>query len=127
MERLIPRLGSRDFELLVELIFSNSRWRRTSAIGGTTKLLDFELEDPVTGDRAFVQVKARTSQKEFQKYVDGLNRDESGYSKMFYVYHSAKPAIRDTKRENVQVWACQMVADQAVKNGLVEWVIHHAR
>lgn len=67
---LIRRLGPRDFEVLVELIFGSSGWRRIDSTGGTGKLLDLDLELPSTGERAFVQVKAKTTQSEFeQPYV----------------------------------------------------------
>jgi hypothetical protein len=62
---LTPKLQENDFELLVELIFSRSGWRRESLLGGTQELVDMELTLPTTGERAFVQVKSKTTPNEF--------------------------------------------------------------
>jgi hypothetical protein len=50
-------LEPRDFETLVDLMFSTSGWRR-GIIGNTQKTLDLDLLLPSTGERAFVQVKS---------------------------------------------------------------------
>jgi hypothetical protein len=50
-------LGPRDFETLVDLVFSTSGWRRQGVVGKTQKTLDLDLILPSTGERAFVQVK----------------------------------------------------------------------
>ena len=54
---LMRLLTWQDFELLVDLIFSTSGWRRVSQVGRTQKTVDLELILPSTAERAFVQVK----------------------------------------------------------------------
>ena len=55
---LITGLHWKDFELLVELVMTQGGWRRVSPTGGTQPTIDLELELPLTGERALVQVKS---------------------------------------------------------------------
>ncbi len=110
----------RDFELLVELIFSQSGWRRTSETGGSQETVDIELELPSTGERAFVQVKSRTNQAQLQDYMDRLTgRPES---KMFYVYHTAKTALSATDGTVVLVGP-ERLAEMVLTSGLFDWLL----
>lgn len=61
---LIRLLTPKDFELLVDLVFTNSGWRRVGVLGKTQATLDLDLILPSTGERAFVQVKSRTTSKQ---------------------------------------------------------------
>ena len=67
-------LEPHDFELLVDLIFSASGWRRQGGVGKTHKTLDLDLILPTTGEKAFVQVKSATNQKELDEY-ERLNKN----------------------------------------------------
>ena len=118
---LIQRLGPKDFELLVELIFGTSGWRRLDATGGTRALLDLDLELPSTGERAFVQVKAKTSQSEFSSYAESSK--DGVFNRMFYVYHTGTIASED---QSVTVIDAQKVARMALDAGLTDWVIRKA-
>lgn len=51
----------RDFELLTDLVFSAGGWRRISVLGKTEKAVDLDVEQPVTRERAMVQVKSKVS------------------------------------------------------------------
>jgi hypothetical protein len=66
---LIKLLGPRDFELLVDLVFTTSGWRTVGVVGKTQKTLDLDLILPSTGERAFVQVKSKTSSTELADYA----------------------------------------------------------
>jgi hypothetical protein len=57
-----------DFETLVDLIFSSSGWRRLGIVGKTQKTLDLDLILPSTGERAFVQVKSKTTSAQLAEY-----------------------------------------------------------
>ncbi len=118
---LIRRLGPKDFEVLVELIFGASGWRRVSATGGTRELLDLDLELPSTGERAFVQVKARTNQAEFDSYAD--KREDSVFSRMFYAFHSGTILNEDAA---VTVIDAVKLARMTLDAGLTDWVIRKA-
>lgn len=118
---LIRRLGPRDFEILVELIFGASGWRRIDSTGGTRKLLDLDLELPSTGERAFVQVKARTSQAEFEAYAQ--QRKDGVFNRMFYVYHTGTVTTDD---EAITVIEATRLARMTLDAGLTDWVIRKA-
>jgi hypothetical protein len=94
VQELMKLLGPQDFEMLVDLVFTNSGWRRLGIVGKTQKTLDLDLELPSTGERAFVQVKSKTTSAELAKYVDQL---EDQYTRMFYVFHSGEAETTDRR------------------------------
>lgn len=118
---LIQRLGPRDFEVLVELIFGASGWRRIDSTGGARKLLDLDLELPSTGERAFVQVKSRTSQSEFDAYAQ--QRKDGVFNRMFYVFHTGTVTTDD---EAITVIEATRLARMTLDAGLTDWVIRKA-
>lgn len=112
-------LEPRDFETLVDLMFSTSGWRRQGIIGKTQKTLDLDLLLPSTGERAFVQVKSRTNSGELASYVAQL--DSLGpYDRMFYVFHSGTAATDD---ERVTVIGPERLAELVVEAGLSDWLL----
>lgn len=116
---LMRLLGPRDFETLVDLVFSTSGWRRQGVIGKTQKTLDLDLMLPSTGERAFVQVKSRTDSAELASYVAQL--DSLGpHDRMFYVFHTGDPSTDD---ERVTLVGPECLAELVVDAGLVEWLL----
>ena len=120
---LIQTLSPQDFELLVQLIFANSGWRQLYLTGGARKTVDLELENPITKDIAFVQVKHETNQVEFLEYKE--QKDKSYYSRMYYVY--SKGNIKAIDDDTITLWDTTKVAEQVVANGLVNWLIKKAK
>ena len=119
---LMRLLGPRDFETLVDLVFSTSGWRRQGVVGKTQKTLDLDLILPSTGERAFVQVKSKTTSSELAEYVAKL--DEQGpYDRMFYVYHSGEASTDD---DRVTVVGPEKLAKLVVDAGLTDWLIRKA-
>lgn len=84
---LMRLLTWQDFELLVDLVFSTSGWRRVSQVGRTQKTVDLELVLPSTAERAFVQVKSQASRAALADYADRLVQAEA-YDRMFFVWHT---------------------------------------
>jgi hypothetical protein len=121
VEKVIDRLYWKDFETLIDLIFQRSGWPRVSRVGGSQKLIEFELENPVTGEWSFAQVKSQASQKTLDDYVARFERD-TGYKQMFFVCHTAKGKLL-TDHPDIFVWSGDKVADMAVKTGLADWVL----
>lgn len=116
---LMRLLRPRDFETLVDLVFSTSGWRRQGIVGKTQKTLDLDLTLPSTGERAFVQVKSKTTSGELAEYVAKL--DELGpYDKMFYVYHSGEAHTDD---DRVIVINPEKLAELVLDAGLANWLI----
>jgi hypothetical protein len=105
----------------VDLIFARTGWQRVSRVGGNQKEIDIELEQPTTRERAFVQVKSKSNQNEFDSYVD---RYESGTcQRMFYVCHSPRGGLHAPDRPDVHLWAGEELAAAVVRAGLFDWVI----
>ena len=84
---LLRLLTWQDFELLVDLIFSTSGWRRITEVGRTQKTVDLELVLPTTGERAFVQIKSQANLTSLLDYTNRFN-DADIYNRMFFVWHS---------------------------------------
>ncbi len=84
---LMRLLTWQDFELLVDLVFSTSGWRRVSQVGRTQKTVDLELILPSTAERAFVQVKSQATTAALNDYVARL-AEADAYDRMFFVWHT---------------------------------------
>ena len=125
-EPLIQRLHWKDFELLVDLILSRAGWQRLSKLGETEKSIDLELLLPVTGDRAFVQVKSSASLEDLKDYIRQY-REMEQYQKMLFVVHTAHPALREcAKAEEITFCGLEEVASLVVDSGLTKWLIQKA-
>ena len=118
---LMRMLTPQDFELLVDLVFTTSGWRRVGVVGRTQDAVDLELILPSTRERAFVQVKSRTTATELAEYVATLGERADLYSRMFYVYHSGEPATPDDRR--VTLIGPEELADLVLEAGLTGWLI----
>jgi hypothetical protein len=116
---MIKLLGPKDFEILVDLVFSTSGWRRQGTVGKAQKTIDFTLMLPSTGEQAFVQVKSKTNSAQLAEYIGKL--EELGpYDRMFYVYHSGEAKGQD---ERVTIIGPEKLAEMVVEAGLVNWLI----
>lgn len=118
VRELLTLLEPRDFELMVDLVFSASGWRRLGVIGKTQKTLDLDLILPSTGERAFVQVKSKTSSAELAEYVKAL--EGATYDRMFYVFHSGQAETND---DRVTIVGPEKLGSMVVEAGLVSWLI----
>lgn len=87
-----------DFELLVDLVFSASGWRRVGELGGSQDTLDLDLLLPSTGERAFVQVKSRADAATLADYRARFAQAEA-YQRLFFVWHSGPLAEDDVVLE----------------------------
>jgi hypothetical protein len=116
-------LDWRDFETLVDLIFARNGWNRVSTTGGTQKLIDLELERPMTHERAAVQVKSQARQAILDDYARRI--EEAGQFKaFFFVCHTWQgplPVVQD--RNNVHVLVGRELAQAVLRTGLHEWVL----
>lgn len=119
---LIKKLTWQDFELFVDLLFSHSGWRRISSLGATQKTIDIELELPITGERAIVQIKSQTDQKQLDEYVERLT--ELDADKYFYVYHTEKTKKPlNSENSDIELVNVDKLAEMTFQSGLVDWLI----
>jgi hypothetical protein len=118
----IQALHWRDFETLVDLIFTRSGWNRVSAIGGSQKLLDMEIEQPITKERAAVQVKSRADQKTLDDYIRRVD-EAAQFRRFFFVCHSPRGQLRlPEDRDNVHVYKGSELAEAVLRTGLQDWL-----
>lgn len=122
---MIAGLHWRDFEVLVDLIFSRNGWRRTSAVGGTQKDIDIAIEQPVTGERACVQVKSRASAAVLRDCATRFSGN-TAYDRMFFVCHTAAGKLAVPEGENIDVWTGGRLAEMALKSGLFDWLLERS-
>lgn len=126
---LIQSLTWKDFELLVELIFSNSGWQKTTKTGGNQKTTDLDLKNPITGDQIWVQVKSSSNPAVFKKYKKKHETDKDNFTTMYYVYHSGEIGdnLNEDDEEGIEVWDLEKVAKYVVSNGLTEWLMDKSK
>lgn len=118
-EALIKLLRA-DFELLVDLVFTQSGWRRIGSLGGTQKTADIELIQPMTGERAIVQVKSTTSAKEFAEYEEAFAGMAA--NRYFYVWHTCKGKLTPTL-PNLTMIGPETLAEHVLNAGLFDWLV----
>lgn len=125
----LKELHWKDFETLVDLVFRQAGWRRTSLLGETMKYADLELEEPVTRERYQVQVKSRADLGEFRRYAQEFAPAE--FRRLYFVVHSP---TRDLERyvsasDNgaVVLLRPSELAAMVVSAGLTDWLLDRIR
>jgi hypothetical protein len=117
---LMRLLTWQDFELLVDLIFSTSGWRRVGGVGRTQKTVDLELILPSTGERAFVQVKSRATIGALGDYSERLAQAEA-YDRMFFVWHTGDIS-EDGTPDGIILIGPQRLSRMVLDAGLSSWI-----
>lgn len=125
-EALIAGLHWRDFEVLADLIFATGGWRRVSAVGGSGQAdSDLVLEQATTGETAMVQVKSAADKAVIADYVSRFERGV--WDRCFLVCHSPRGGLEDPAVARFHLWQGPALAEQAVKAGLLDWLIAKSR
>lgn len=124
---LVRHLHWADFELLVDLLLTRGGWRRVSALGGYMKDIDLVLEQPLTGERASVQVKSAADQATFDQCVAAFNASGAA-NRFFFACHTPRGALTlpPAASDRVHLWGGMELAYAAVDAGLVGWLIDRA-
>ena len=120
IKNLCQLLTWQDFELLIDLIFSTSGWRRTSIVGKTQKTLDLELELPTTGEKAFVQIKSHANAGALSEYEKRF-RETTAYKRMFFIWHSG-PLSESIKADCITLIGPDKLAGLILDIGLTRWL-----
>jgi hypothetical protein len=118
----LTELDPKDFELLIELIFSRSGWRRVGILGKTQKSIDLRLELPTTGERAIVQVKSSSPKATFNNFLKEVVDTWGDCEKFFWVQHSGDIPVAATEYPEVFIWDTEKIAQQVLESGLVSWL-----
>jgi len=123
IEKLIARLGWKDFELLCDLIFTQAGWQRTSSLGKTEKTIDMELQSPVTHKRALVQIKSKADVKTFLDYKQRL-AELNDSAEAYFVVHSPSADLAAYQNHGpVFLLTANRLAELVVSSGLSQWLI----
>lgn len=124
LKPLIKGLWWKDFELLVDLIFSQSGWQRVSVLGQFEKAIDLDVFSPVSRRRAFVQVKSSASISTLQESIAQYYEMEQ-FDEMYFVVHTASESTLSYAMDfsDVHVWDIDKLAELVINSGLVNWLI----
>jgi hypothetical protein len=125
-ERFLTRLHWTDLEILADLLLSRSGWLRVSTLGGTMKDADLVVEQVATREVAMVQVKASASQSVVDDYIGRLDR-AARYSRLIFVCGSPDGGLSARGRHDVTIWSGSMLAEMAVRQGLMDFLIARQR
>lgn len=123
IEPLIQNLTWKDFELLVDLIFTHAGWQRISTVGKEEKSIYLDLMSPVTGRRAFVQIKSKSNMTVFENYMKQYNNMKE-FSEMYFVVHTTDNSFsswQDTP--DIKLWDVTKLSKLVVDSGLTNWLI----
>ncbi len=119
---LIQSLTWKDFELFVDLIFTNAGWQRITVLGKTQKTLDLDLKAPVTGERAMVQVKSASNRVEYLHYLAEFKQAED-YARLFYVVHSPAADLTSGQCDRATILTALELSRMAISAGLADWLM----
>lgn len=120
---MIAELHWRDFEVLIDLMFSHGGWRRIAAVGGSGQAdSDLILEQPVTGERAFVQIKSKATPAMLKDYV-GKFEAYPGVDRFIFACHSPSAALAPPDNPRLTLWLRSDLAARVVSSGLTHWVL----
>lgn len=131
-EKLLPiikNLHPKDLEIFTDLIFRQAGWHRSGVSGETEKDIDLALQSPITQENIAVQVKSTANLSTYLSYKEKFV-DMKGFSKFYFVTHSpSKDLVAYSKKNGDKsfiLWDCPTLSFQAVRNGLVGWLIDRA-
>jgi hypothetical protein len=120
---LITKLRWQDFEVLVDLIFREAGYNRSSDIGRTQKTFDLDLISPVTGERCLVQVKSQATLDEVKQDCNEFEAMD-GYDKFFYVVHTPHESLqRFQNKGQIKIMMATDLARVVIDSGLVGWLV----
>ncbi|WP_016746859.1 hypothetical protein [Rhizorhabdus wittichii] len=123
-EEMVRGLHWADFETLTDLIFARSGWQRSTRVGDNLTDIDIALEQPTTGETAFVQIKSVAGQRIVDEYLERFRA--GGYDRFFFVCHSARGVLSLPNEPNLHLFQGRRLADAAVKNGLFDWLMERS-
>ncbi len=120
---MIRELHWQEFETFIDLIFMRGGWRPVSPLGKTMPDVDLLVDQPLTGERAWVQIKSRSTQAEL---VDDINRfkKDGSCKRFFFACHSPAGVLAAPSVDgNLKVLVGTALADLALEVGLFGWLV----
>lgn len=125
--KLIKNLTWKDFELLVDLIFTFGGWKRIETLGKEQKSIDLDLISPIDNRRAFVQVKSQADSQTFKEYYAEF-KNMPQYNEMFFIVHTPIGELDrfdgDGKDKIIKL---DRLTELAINAGLTDWIIKKSK
>lgn len=120
--KCIQKLHWKDFEILVDLIFRHSGWKRVSMLGGNMADIDLELQAPITDNRYCVQIKSQSNKEEFIRYAKNFSGE--GYKKLYFFVHDPEKDLEEYNNtyDNIELIFKEKIAEMTIEAGLMEWL-----
>jgi hypothetical protein len=123
---LIKQLNPYDLETLVDLIYRNEGWMRTTVLGKQMKAVDMELENISDGRNCAVQVKTRASLGDVKELAN--NVDSKAYDHLVFVASNPNKKLIEnceviSKSLGVEVMFSERLSEKVWKEGLIEWIL----
>lgn len=122
IDNMVKRLGWKDFELLIDLVFARTGWARISVLGKTEKSIDMAVQNLAANEIAFVQVKGTSNQAELDSYINQFEAQRDKYARMIFAINNPDGWSPRVNNPRVQVWTGEWIARLVVALGLGEWV-----
>lgn len=120
---MIADLHWRDFEVLVDLMLSYGGWRRIAAVGGSGQAdSDLILEQPITGERAFVQIKSKATPATLRHYVEKFDT-YPGMDRFIFACHTPSARLSPPDDPRLALWLRPELAGRVVSAGLTDWLL----
>lgn len=126
---IIKNLHPKDLETLTDLIFRQCGWQRVGVAGEVEQDIDLDLISPITQERIAVQVKSIASLATFNSYQAKF-ADMRSFKRFYFVTHSPSLTLMNVSESSNDgafiFWGAEKLAQQAVRNGLVSWLLDKA-
>lgn len=124
----IRLLHWRDFEVLVDLVFRQLGCRRVGELGRMQRQIDLDLQEPISGDRYQVQIKAKAGKAELAECAEAFA--PGSYRRFYLVVHTPDSSLDEVEEEDeaaVHVIGPRQLATMVVDAGLITWVMDKTR
>jgi hypothetical protein len=122
---MIQKLDPTEFETLVDLIFLRGGWQRAGVLGKSIPDVDLIVEQPATGETAWIQVKSGATQAMLEDYLARFTADGS-CDRFFFACHSPKGPLSLPDEPHLHLWTGEPLARAALAAGLFDWLIERS-
>ena len=89
-------------------------------LGDVQKGMDLELQEPVTGDRFFAQVKSSAGQAELDEFANSYITETN--HRMYFIVHTTQGELK-SDRPNLEILDAARLAEMVVDLGLTGWLL----
>lgn len=126
IEQLLQDLHWKDCEILADLIFQQSGWRRISMSGGSMEFVDMEYVEPINNYHYAVQVKSGAKSTDLDEYCKELKG--RSFEKMFFVVFNPDESINEKLHRIYQDKGMEILYGKRLANyifdlGLLHWLL----